>query len=197
MNNIVEPYRISLLPHDKRGFPVPWNVVVNTDGSGAFTVNDSRKSWQAIRESLCPICGQRLGKWRWFCGGPQSAFHEHGWYLDLPAHQECIEFALKVCPYLSMPRYLGRIDVPNPEKLPPEAHVLVDETVIPERPAVFVAVAAIKIEINPKGGLMSPYVRPARPLLTWTYWRHGKQLSDEEALPLLPQGITIPKRKEP
>lgn len=199
MEKVIEPARIQRLPHDKRGFPIPWNVVRNTDGSAAFTVNDTRKSWIAISEGLCPICGEKLGRWKWFCGGPLSAFDPNGWFLDLPGHRECIEHALKTCPYLSMPKYLGRIDVPNPEKLPPEAHVLVDETVIPERPVVFVAVAAIKIDIQPYGGmngLAAPYVRPTRPLLNWTFWRHGQQLTDEEALPLLPQGIRIPTRKE-
>jgi hypothetical protein len=64
------PARIAQLPNDKRG------------------INDDRKSWRALKERLCPICGGPLGRWKWFIGGPLSAFSEHGWYLDLPGHHE-------------------------------------------------------------------------------------------------------------
>ena len=133
------PERISRLSKDKRGYPIPWNVLRNAEGEPFFTVNDDRRTWRALREQLCPICGERMGRWHWFVGGPLSAFAERGWYLDLPGHHDCIRYALATCPYLAMPKYLGRIDVVNPVKLPPEAQILLDETLITERPEIFVA----------------------------------------------------------
>jgi hypothetical protein len=154
------------------------------DGTPFFTVNDDRRAWRALREDLCAICGERLGRWRWFVGGPKSAFDEHGWYLDLPGHHECMTFALATCPYLALPKYLGRVDVADPSKLPPEARILLDETVIPERPALFVAVAGDVIEAQERG-LLFPYLRPARPHLGFEFWLHGKQIPLHRAIPIL------------
>jgi hypothetical protein len=172
------------IPRDHRGYPIPWNVLRADDGTPFFTVNDDRKHWRALRQELCPLCGERLGRWRWFVGGPRSAFDPHGWYVDLPGHHECITFALATCPYLAAPKYLGRVDVIHPEKLPPEARFLLDATVIPERPDVFVAVAGDGIEVQTRGALF-PYTRPRRPFLAHEYWRHGRQISVDEALPFL------------
>lgn len=182
---MIEPPRIARLPHDQRGYPIPWNVLRNDSGEPFFTVNDDRRAWRALREELCPICGERLGKWRWFVGGPRSAFDPHGWYLDLPGHHECQQFALTVCPYLAAPKYLGRIDVAQPAKLPPEARIFLDETQISDRPEVFVATASDKVEVLKREEFLQPYVRPAKPLLAYEFWRHGKKISWEEARPFL------------
>jgi hypothetical protein len=182
---MIEPDRIARLEHDRRGYPIPWTVLRNAKGEPFFTVNDDRKAWKALRQKLCPICGERLGRWCWFAGGPHSAFNPHGWYIDLPGHHECVTFSLVTCPYLSMPKYLGRVDIVHPEKLPPEAKVLLDETVIPERPEVFVAAASDKVEMLVREEGLQPYLRPARPLLAYEYWRHGRRISWDEARPFL------------
>ena len=182
---IETPDRIARLPRDKRGYPIPWNVVRGDDGTAFFTVNDTGRAWRALREQLCPICGERLGRWKWFVGGPQSAFHEHGWYMDLPGHHDCIQFALATCPYLSMPQYLGRVDVVHPEKLPPQARVLLDETQMPERPEIFVAVASDRIEVSMRNAVVMPHIRPVRPFLAYEFWRHGKQIPAHRAMPIL------------
>ncbi|HEY1897030.1 MAG TPA: hypothetical protein VGG62_12185 [Terracidiphilus sp.] len=199
MSAIVMPDRIARLPRDRRGFPIPWNVLRADDGTPFFTVNDDRKAWTAIKESLCPICGERLGKWRWFIGGPRSAFDPAGYYLDLPTHRECAEFALAICPYLALPKYLGRIDVVNPEKLPPEAKVLLDETMITERPEIFVAVTSERVELLDREQL-PPYLKPLQPFSDWTFWRHGQQIPAHRAMPVL-RGIfgaewEFPRRAE-
>lgn len=174
------PPRIARLDRDKRGYPIPWNVLRGKDDAAIFTVNDDRKAWRAIRERLCPICGERLGRWLWFVGGPRSAFDPHGWYLDLPAHEECAEYALATCPYLAAPNYSKRVDVADPSMLPPEAKILLDETMISDRPAVFVMVTGCGIEFQRRDPLQ-PYVRPGRPLIEWRFWRHGKHITEQEA----------------
>jgi len=190
------PERIARLPRDPRGYPIPWNVL-RTDDATFFTVNDDRKAFRALREGLCPICGERLGRWLWFVGGPRSAFDPGGCYMDLPGHRDCMEFALQVCPYLAAPKYMGRIDIVHPEKLPPQARVLLDETQIPERPEVMVAVACTRVEALDRGPLQ-PYLKPVAPFLDWTYWRHGKQISEAEAMPFLRAALgdewQIPRR---
>jgi len=176
------PARIARLERDKRDYPIPWNVLRADGGEPFFTVNDDRKAFRALREQRCPLCGEKLGAWKYHVGGIRSAFHEHGWYFDLPGHRECITFALQTCPYLALPKYLGRIDVVNPKKLPTK--VLLDETQIPDRPEVFVMVAGSGVELQTRGALI-PYTRPKRPFRAVEYWRHGRQLSEAEALPYL------------
>jgi hypothetical protein len=181
---VTEPARIARLPHDRGGRPIPWNVLCADDGTPFFTINNDRKNWAALRQGLCPLCSERLGSWLWCVGGPLSAFHPGGCYLDLPGHRDCMEYALQVCPYLAAPKYLGRIDVARPEKLPPEARVLLDETVMPDRPEIFVAVACHRITVQDRGGL-TPYLKPVHPFLDYTYWRHGRRITEDEAMPYL------------
>lgn len=192
--------RIALLPKDKRGYPIPWNVLRGIDGEPIFTVNDDRKHMEAILRALCPICGDRLGQWKWFVGGPRSAFDPHGWYIDLPGHHECMTFALQTCPYLAAPKYLGRIDVADPSNLPDEARILINATMIEDRPELFVAVATytVEIQMNPPPGL--PYTRPARPARSYEFWRQGERIPQHRAMPIL-RGIfgaewTVPKVEE-
>ena len=187
------PERMTHLERDRRGYPIPWNVLRDADdGTPFFVVNDDRRQKQAFRESRCPICGGLLGRWRWFVGGPLSAFDPNGWYVDLPGHHECIQFALQTCPYLAMPSYGHRIDgilVAHREKLkklnPP---ILLDETVIPDRPEIFVAVAGSKIEVAPRGPLQ-PYVRPTRPLLGIEFWQHSRRIDAAAARPALRRAL--------
>jgi len=110
---IEPPPRLARRPRDARGYVIPWNVLIGVGGAPIFTVNDDQKQWTALTFELCPLCGEANGREMWFVGGPQSAFDPDGWYIDLPAHQECAEFALQTCPYLAAPRYEGRIDIPG------------------------------------------------------------------------------------
>jgi len=145
-------------------------------------VNNPLTHLAAILQELCPICGERLGKWRWFVGGPGSAFHEHGWFIDLPGHVECIEFSLAACPYLASPNYLRHLDhLPHADRMPPEVIAFMDETVDPNRPPLFVMVAGERIELQDNGPTL-PYVRPTRPYMGIRYWRHGKRLTDAEGV---------------
>jgi hypothetical protein len=191
---IAMPDRIARLPQDSRGYPIPWNVLRGTDGKAIFTVNDQEKHVRAIREQLCPICGERLGRWRWFTGGIRSAFDPHGAYYDLPGHHECEQYALQVCPYLALPRYLGRIDVPDISKVPRDLD-LVDITMIKDRPEVFVSVASSKAEVTMHG--FTPVLTPDRPYSAHEFWRAGKQITTEEAMPFLLQKMgaewTLPR----
>ena len=185
---VVEPPRIARLPKDKRGYPVPYNVLRGRDGQPIFTVNDDQKAWRCVREERCPICGGKLGRWRWCAGGPLSAFHPNGFYYDLPMHRDCVEYAMKVCPYLAMPKYLGgRLDAYSAENAP-ENVALVDVTSIPERPEIFVALCGDTFETRDRFPL-TPLLRPMKPWHGWTFWRHGKELNTYDALPYLQNAL--------
>ena len=185
MSTVIEPDRIAKLPKDKRGYPIPWNVTRDADGEPLFTVNNDHKHWQALREALCPICGETLEATAVWIGGPQSAFHPKGTYFDLPAHCECAHYALQVCPYLAARHWTeGRVTVPKNAKLP-EGTIFVDHTQIPGRPQLLVAVFATAMTVQLNEPPMLPYNCPVKPVLRYEFWRDGEQIPAHRAMPVL------------
>lgn len=175
------PKRMAKLERDPRGYPVPWNVMRDREGQPHFIVNDSRRHMTALFGDLCPICGHLSEDVKWFVGGPLSAFDPNGWYLDLPMHHECVAFAMQVCPWLALPRYLRRTDEIRTRYI--EGRIAKDETQDPTRPAVFVAIASVRIKVKVnmeeqprKAEFSLPHVKPIKPILGIEYWQHGKQL---------------------
>jgi hypothetical protein len=186
MNHAVPiPKRMSALGRDSRGYPIPYNVLRDRDGRAHFTINDDRRQARALKEHRCGICGTRIHKPFWFVGGPGSAFHPNGCYSDPPMHHECMTYAMQVCPYLALPRYLGRIDAatldPSRLDVPP---IFFDPTMDPERPSVFVCVAANGYEVEARE-FAGAIARPVRPYAAVEYWNAGKHLTDEEARGLI------------
>lgn len=181
------PKRMRGLGRDARGYPIPFILLRDTDGKAHFTINDTSRARRCVLEKRCPICGNRLEQPLWLVGGPKSAFHEHGAYFDTAMHHDCMTYALQVCPYLAMPSYLGRIDTGSltPEKTPADVMLFVDNTMIPERPDVFVAVASNKQIPHAETEFSSYTVRPARPYLAVEYWRNGEQISEADGKELV------------
>lgn len=185
------PRRMRALQRDRRGYPVPFIVLRDRDGVPLFAVNDSVRHDRAIREGRCPICGNKLDRIKWLVGGPMSAFHPQGAYIDSALHHECMQYAMQVCPYLAAPNFGGHVDATSPAlvRRVPEEMLMVDTTTIPGRPPLFVAVATHRQEIlegqHTLTGAGQMYmsmlhVRPERPFLKIEYWRHGKQITAEE-----------------
>jgi hypothetical protein len=168
------PERMAHLPRDRRGYPIPWSVYHDATGRPHFQINDDVKRAIALARDWCPICANGLWRGRWFVGGPLSAFHPDGAYIDPPMHSECAHYALMACPYLAAPDYAKRIDARTLSKDDKSTMLLVDPTMIPERPEVFVALMTTGQE------RIGDNVRPRRPYSRIEYWRHGKQISEEE-----------------
>lgn len=164
------PLRMRHLKRDSRGYAIPATVYVDPDGKAHFTINDELKRRVAILKRLCPICGKRLKPDYWFVGGPQSAFDPRGAYIDLPMHDECAHYALRVCPYLAAPVYSGRIDARTLTKDNPI--LLVDQTMIPDRPEFFVAVCCKKFSLINSG----QYIKPTQPYRAVEFWQHGRKV---------------------
>jgi hypothetical protein len=173
------PKKMRALRLDHRGYPVPFIVLNDMAGKPVFTANDSIRQARCIVEKRCPICGSRLDRIFWFVGGPLSAFHEYGLYNDSAMHKECMEYALRVCPYLAMRPGVHRVD---PEKIARRVKTLVfDPTMIPGVPVLMVAVAATIFEVvdrDARFGIVG--LRPKRPYLEIEYWRNGERIADED-----------------
>lgn len=174
--DVAIPRRLKALQRDRRGYPVPFIVLRDKDGRARFTVNDSDRVLRCILEKRCAICGGRLDSVLWFVGGPSSAFHARGAYLDTALHHDCMTYAMRVCPYLAAPVYSGRVDMGtlSADKVPDNVQLIVDQTMIPERPSPFVCVAARTYSVRRHGHTF--VVRPERPHLALEFWEHGKQL---------------------
>lgn len=184
------PSYMEMLPRDRRGFPIPYIVFRDKNGDPHFTINDQRRVTHAKNQGLCSICGKTFARFRdgqgrvnpnprdagmWFVGGPLSALHPRGAYVDPPSHRECAAYALTVCPFLAAPVYSTRIEDRTVKKgaMAEESVILVDPTMLPDRPDVFVAVWATGW--REAGAYMKPIgVRAMQA------WRHGARLTAGE-----------------
>ena len=95
------PRRMTRLPIDKRGYPVPW-FVAWIDGEPDFRIIKPRAVLQALRDKKCWICGERLGKYKAFVIGPMCAINRVS--SEPPMHRDCAEFAAMACPFLTRPK---------------------------------------------------------------------------------------------
>lgn len=99
------PVSMRALPLDHRGFPVPF-FVAYVNGAPDFRVMDPDAITRCVRDSLCWICGAKLGQDKTFVCGPVSSLNRRS--AEPPAHHSCAVFAAKVCPFLAMPKVKRR-----------------------------------------------------------------------------------------
>lgn len=194
MNQIPIPKRMRALQRDERGYPIPF-IVLREPGTGKplFVVNDVVVATRALLERRCPICGSKLKGILWWVGGPLSAFVKEGAYLDSAMHQECMEYALQVCPYLAAPGYLGSIsEAQSKQAMAAGVAGIIEHTMLPGRPAVFVAVAARRFKLIDHGA--GYYSKPEEPYLAIQYWRHGERIDPDVAWELI-KAQPLPKGK--
>lgn len=175
------PDRMRDLRRDKRGYPIPANVLIDREGTPHFTINDHLIRRKHLKEQLCAICGKKLLRGRWSVGGPASALTEDGVYFDTPLHYECARYALQVCPYLAMPKYAKRIDARtlDPRKLDGHLTAFVDPTQLDTRPPVFVMVMHVGETYSYDELGEVKYIKPKRPHRRYEFWAEGVQLSDD------------------
>jgi hypothetical protein len=107
------PLRLRKLPVDARGYPVPWFVawVDGPDGPETvpeFRAMDGRKFRRAVKERLCWVCGEPLGRWLAFPIGPMCSITRT--IAEPPSHLECAEWSIRNCPFLSQPKMVRRED---------------------------------------------------------------------------------------
>lgn len=175
------PARMRHLPKDRRGYPIPANVLIDKNGKPHFTINDDEKRQIHLRKKRCPICDGALLRGRWSVGGPASAFMEEGAYIDPPMHHECYRYAMQVCPYLALPSFTKRIDAGTLKKEDVEEHrVFIDNTVLAARPPLFVGVMHVGEDYQTDVFGRIERFKPKRPYRNIEYWQDGRELSAAE-----------------
>jgi hypothetical protein len=168
------PENMKDLPKDKRGYSVPFVVLVDTQGNHHFAVNDENKTEWAIKNDLCSICGNVCGEDKWLIGGAKSAFHPRGAYVDIPVHKSCGEYALKVCPYLAVSVNTKRVDLSKLKSKLDKEVIFFDPTQSDERVPFFVF-SKIKSYTVTRNGIYR-YIIPEKPYLEVEYWNDGAQV---------------------
>jgi len=187
------PEQMQHLKLDSRGFPIPFVVLVDKTGKPHFTVNAIEMQMRCLQENLCHVCGKGLYGPAWFAGGPLSAFHPHGTYIDGAMHGDCMHYAMQVCPYLAAPNYRNRIDDKTLKLAGNETFkgaVIRDNTMIPDRPVLFVTVLALGESLTQSDGAI--YHTPNKPYLAVEYWQGGKRLTQEAGDALVQEVLNLP-----
>lgn len=86
-----------------RGLPIPYITLIRDDGTPDFRVTDETKRREVVMNDWCQLCGDQLGKWVFFVGGPEAA--KANAYFEPASHLDCLVYAMRVCPFI-----VGRIE---------------------------------------------------------------------------------------
>lgn len=175
------PEKMRSLPVDERGYPVPW-FVDWIDGKPEFRAMDGRKYVAAIRESLCWVCGTRLGNAKVFVAGPMCGINRTS--AEPPSHPECGRWSAQNCPFLSNPNMVRREDE------------LVNNTVTRENapgkailrnPGVTMLWFTREYEVFDDGA-GKPLIQMGRPYAV-EWWAHGRIATREEVQESIDGGL--------
>jgi hypothetical protein len=101
VDGVPMPARIARLPRNKVGYPIPWFVGEQPDGTFDIRIVDPAKHVEAVRSRLCWVCGHPLGAYVAFLVGPMCAINLISG--EPPSHRDCAEYAVRVCPFLAVP----------------------------------------------------------------------------------------------
>ncbi len=166
--DVPKPPQIAALPTDPRGYPVFFTIQPPAGAALDFRVLNLTNHRRCAKERLCGICGQRLGYWLWFIGGPMCL--QNRVFGDAPMHRECAEYALDVCPFLSHSTMQYKLE--SSDKV---ADTETDQNVITARPDRILLYQTRQYTLTPAPG-GKPVFRVAPP--TALEWRtaDGKPL---------------------
>jgi hypothetical protein len=101
------PARMSHLPRDVAGRPVPWFVPI-VDGVPDPRLGDEVKFVAALRFRKCWVCGATLGRYVAFVVGPMCAVNRIS--ADPGCHRDCAVYSATACPFLATPQMRRRTD---------------------------------------------------------------------------------------
>jgi hypothetical protein len=93
-----------------RGLPIPYIALIKPDGQPDFRVTDEQKRRSVMLNRFCQLCGDPLGRWFFFTGGPDCA--KANMYFEPAAHLDCLIYAMQVCPFI-----VGRIEHADTDKI--------------------------------------------------------------------------------
>lgn len=180
------PRALRKRPRDRRGYPIPWIVLIDRAKRPHFTINNGERTVECGRKKLCGLCGDKLRGDVAFVGGPVCFLSETGAFSDPPMHAECARYAIRVCPYLAAPSYARRIDdrTLDQSKTPGGMLIGKDQLVREDRPSAFMLgiAEAFEMIIRTDGAPMFFARQRWRSLETWKAGVFLTGLEEDEAL---------------
>jgi hypothetical protein len=103
-------------PVTRQGYPVPF-FAAKVDGEWDLRVVPPETQFRCMRDRLCWICGQPLGKKLVFVAGPMCVITKTS--AEPPCHLSCAEYAAIACPFLAQPRMKrNAVDLPEGHQAP-------------------------------------------------------------------------------
>jgi hypothetical protein len=183
-NEVPIPFNLSQNPRDRRGLPIPFIVYKDMNGVPHFTVDDVSALNLVLADKLCGLCGKPLKMGQmWQIGGPISAFHEDGLYIEPPAHEECARYAIQVCPFIAATNYARRIEAKTLKSAAVHDEAMVhDNGMAPPRPLFFALTRTSGIKLfDANDGSGQHHIQPRRPWKHVEFWKNGEQITQEEA----------------
>jgi hypothetical protein len=138
MSKIRIPKRLKQRPH-WRGLPIPYIAFITPEGPPDFRVTDEAKRKAVMTNRLCQLCGEPLGKWFFFTGGPECA--KANMYFEPATHLDCLLYAMQVCPFI-----VGKMDHAETAKIVadnPSVTIKVDQTFTDKRNPLWIIKKAI------------------------------------------------------
>jgi hypothetical protein len=171
------PARMLKLPIDERGYPIP-KFVETLDGKPDFRV--VKRGWvtACIKQKLCWVCGEPLGRHLAFVIGPMCAINRVS--SEPPSHLDCARFSAKGCPFLTQPKRIrNEHDLPEHKQVsgiafarnPGVALIWVTESYKPFKPHT--------------GGLLIEVGEPTK--LEW--YARGRQATRAEIMESIESGL--------
>jgi hypothetical protein len=162
-----------------------------------FTVDDRQRVNMVLAKKLCGMCGKplKLGQ-MWFVAGPMTAFHEDGLSIEPHGHEACARYAVQVCPFLAASNYARRIE----DKTLKSGAIQEDAQINkshepPPRPIFFALVRTSGVKlIEADDGTDLKYIQPRRPWKHVEFWKHGEQITQQEAEQLAQNSETPPSQ---
>ena len=168
------PWRMGRRPRDARGLPIPFAQFIGADGVPDFRVLDGERVQRCLRNRLCGLCGQQMGKHVFFVGGPLCV--DNGLFHDPPMHKECAEFALRACAHLN--RSKGKYSVaPRPSE--PGLRV-VEGAMATDQKAEWFALMHTRLFSQTHGSDGMIYIRAELPWLDVQKWRDGEPMEGHD-----------------
>lgn len=177
------PARIAALPIDpERGYPIPF-FVAYVNGKPEFRVADARKWMRCVKEQLCWVCGQKLGRNKAFVIGPMCSVNRIS--ADAPTHLDCAEFSVKVCPFLTKPQMVRRED----EFIKISREQQNDDGMIERNPGVMAVWVTREYKIIRGAGKNYIFALGKPESISW--WSQGRIATRDEILESMRTGLPL------
>jgi hypothetical protein len=170
IKSVPVPSRLAARPVDRRGYPIPYSVIVDSKGVPDFRVTDVERWMFAVNHRRCGMCGEPLGRKLAFVGGPLC--HPNRYFTDLPMHRDCAEYALRVCPYLALPKASHAQTIQEHEEYGTHVSLVVST----EKPDRFML--GITEGYKPYRTTDGSFVLKAEEWLEAVWWKDGQPLGD-------------------